>query len=154
MFVSGGNGSGSKLPLGIARGQGRIVINYYENPIHSDNAGPNIPADVQDMGKDAQISVQLSQVDPAVLDLISTNSDAPDVGTINTMGLPMNLNSAAFRIHIPSNYRPWTFYSCKLRRRGDGIGTEYSLIDLDFYAWAPIGNMVNSRGARLFAHVF
>lgn len=155
LYVSGGRVSpANKLALGIARGKGRIRINYHDNPIHADNAGPAVPADVQDMGKDAAITVALSQVDLAVLDLISTSADAPDVGSMPSMGVPLSASGAAFRLHIPSNYRPWTFWTCKMRNRGDEIGSEYSILDLEFYAWAAIGNSLLSRGTKLFSHTF
>jgi hypothetical protein len=154
VYVSGGKVSpSSKLALGIARERIKIAVNHHDGKIPADNAGPNLPADVQYFGKDATIRATLSEFDPDVLDLLE-QLDASGPGQLGTIGIPMGAAGLTFRVQIPSNYRPWTFYNCVLRSRGDAIGTEFSLLDLEFYAFALIGNAINAKGTPLYAHTF
>ncbi len=144
---------GGALALGIGRERGRIRINHYQGQIKADNAGPNLPADLQQFGKDATISMTLSEFDPAVLDALE-QEDAPAVGQLGNIGAPMGANGLTFQLKIPSNYKPWTFYNTVLRNRGDAVGTEYSLIDLEFYAFALVGSATSARGTPLFVNAF
>ena len=155
VYVSGGKtSSGAKLALGISRGPGRITVNHFDNPIMADNGGNRVPVDIQNMGKDANIRVSLSQVDPDVLDLLSVRGGADTPGALGTIGKPMAANGETFRVHIPSAYRPWTFWNCILRPRNDALGSEFSIIDLDFYAFAAIGSTVDPAKTKLFTHTF
>jgi hypothetical protein len=146
------NKGGSKLALGICRSQINITINQKDRPIQADNAGPELPADLQYFGADANIRATLSQFDPAVLDALSAFASASP-GVLGPIGQPMAANGLTFKLIIPSNYKPWTFYNTVLRRRSDGAGTEFSQIDLEFYAFAAIGSLVNAAGVPLFANV-
>ncbi len=155
IYLSGGRISATgKMALGICRDRVQIRINQYENPIHADNAGPHIPADMQDMGKDALIRFTLSEFDPAVLDLMTIRGNAADPGSIGAIGLPLGSSGTSFRLHIPSNYKPWTFWTCVLRSREDAVGSEYSLIHLEVHAFALVGNQLTANGARLYSNTF
>lgn len=153
VYVSASKLGGQNLALGIARERIKIRINHYDEPIKADNAGPRLPADVQYMGKDAHINMTLSEFDPAVLDSIEQlSAGAP--GQLGPIGMPMGAGGLTFSLKIPSNYKPWTFPNCVLRPRGDAIGTEYTLLDLEFYAFALVGNALSALGTPLFVNSF
>jgi hypothetical protein len=154
VWVAGGAVGSARVPLGICRDVVHIRINHHDNPINASTGGPQLPVDVQEMGKDANIRCSLSEFDPAVLDKLEVSGDAPDVGSLPSIGMPLAAAGKTFQLAIPSNYKPWTFYTCKLRPRDDAVGTVYSVIDLEFYAWANIGGALNAKGAKLFAHTF
>ncbi len=154
VYVSGTIlGSSGNQFLGISRDRIRANINHYDGKIPSDNAGPVLGADWQYFGKDATIRVSLTQLDTAVLDAIERLGQA-DAGLLANIGAPMAQSGMTFQLKIPSNYKPWTFNNVILRPRGDAVGTEFTVIDLEFYAFSYIGNNTLGSNNRLFSHTF
>jgi hypothetical protein len=153
LFVTGNYLGSQNLWLGICRDRINIAVNNYDGAVPADNAGPRLPADLQNLGADANIRCTLSQHDPAVLNLLQRRG-AATTGDVGPIGAFMGAGGLDFQLKIPSNYRPWTFYHVTLRSRRDGEGTEFSLIDLEFYAFALIGNSTNPSATPLFRHVF
>ncbi len=149
----GSSAPGGRAALGIARDRIRITINHYDSKITADNGGSHVPVDVQNMGKDAVIRMSLAQHDPAVLAQIEQRG-ASSPGALGPIGLPLGASGNTFKLMIPSNYLPWTFYNCVLRPRTDAISTEFSLIDLEFYAFAGIGSLLDASTVKLFDNVF
>jgi len=158
IFVNGAIlGSSSNQFLGICRERIRIAITEYDEPIRSGNAGPNIPADVQYFGKDATISGTLAEYDPAVVAAIESLTEASP-GNLQTIGAPMYAGGLTFALKIPSpspySQLPWTFPVCKRRRLADASGTEYTLIDFEFYAFAPFKASLTGEISALFTRSF
>lgn len=138
--------------LGINQGAGRINVNHYIQKVMSDNAGNQIPADVQGMGKDASISVALSQYDPTVLALLEQRG-AIQPGAIGNIGEFLAAGNKTVRLLIPSNEEPWTFFNTVLLPRSKKAGSEYSVQSLEFYAFAPVGSAVsNAKNTLLYSN--
>ena len=88
VYVAGGKLPSGNQALGICRERIKIRINHYDERIPGDNAGPRLPVDLQYLGKDANISMTLTEFDPAMLDAIEKLSQAAP-GNLDQIGMPM-----------------------------------------------------------------
>ena len=146
--------SGSAAPLGMCRDGISIEITKFINAIKADSGGPDVGVDQQDMGKEAVIRGVFSEYDPDYLEVIDA-ANAPAVGQLPNIGLPLGQNNFAIKIQIqslaaPYLAKPWTFFTTILKRRGEKQGTDYSLINFEFFAWAQIGNAAVAVGKPLY----
>ena len=145
---------GSYVPLGICRERITFEINFKDLPVPADNAGPNIPADVQYMGMDANIRAVLTEYDPVVLSALKQIGAGAE-GQLDQIGTFYGASGRTFGIGCNSSAPPflnraWKFPNCIWRPLGEGHGTQFSEITMHIYAWALVGNALSAASTPLY----
>lgn len=154
--VKGYSGStiGSLTQLGLAHNGILIRLNFKHRDINVDSWGPEVPVDVQCFLADAQISMQIVDVDRAVLDRVLEHSmgiaaTGGIVGQMPHAGQRMGQgaisagptarfgnNYIGLNISSPIGGKPWRFYYTYLTGTPfeQPIGTERSIFTLNWRA--------------------
>lgn len=141
VLVKTGTGVANALEsLGISEDGVNIEINEDIVPLKTDAAGSgNVPAELQRMNADANISMVLMAYDSALLARIRRGVLAAGAiadGTMLSPGLLIGTNSNCYRIVLSSADEPWRFYTAVLRgAQRVKVGTKAKGWALNFYAW-------------------
>lgn len=132
--------NGPLYQLGISEEGVSIVVNEYDEPIHTDKSGQHVPDTLQDFGQDALIRLKLIFYDLDVLNYVrSKRSPIGKDGHSTTRGGLVFSNDAktmGMRVVITSQTdEPWRFFFCTPRGpRGGVVGTRKTVHDMSFYA--------------------
>lgn len=147
--------TGGLKQLGIPEDGVDIEINSHDVPVMTDGAGPALPADIQDMGEDANIRFGMSAWDDDVLTLVARRGNAAAEGASGSRGRLLGANGHTIRLVIDSETDlPWRFLTCILRGpRHRKPATRYMVQRLHFYAWALVGAGNSSRNVKLYDRV-
>lgn len=138
--------------LGVARRGATVGVTYHRKEIKSD-AGGDAPVEIQAMGSEASISMELVHIDTAVLDKIRYRSEGhTTVGQGGVPGVLLGTGSHLFGLTLPSSTgTPWTFAKCLLEQDEGTYGTENSEPRLRFKAIRYIaGSAVTTQNVALY----
>jgi hypothetical protein len=137
--------------LGVCQKGGRVDFDINYHPIYSDLSGPMAPADRQQMGATARISMELAAVDEAVLAKVMKRALANAAGTDGTPGTPgalMGTGGHAHKLYLPSStISPWVFDTVVLLRPETVEGTVAEPVKLVFEAWRYIPGTASSASS-------
>lgn len=151
LVLVGGQGlTGSLAALGLTEDGADITVRYYDAPIMTDAGGGSVPAELQDMGRDADISLRLPLYDDKVLRTILEKRAVLE-GTDRAPGALIYQSGLGFRLVIDSPQEdPYRFLFCCIRGASSTkLGTRRTLWNLTVYAGRP----VNVGGFKLFDRV-
>lgn len=156
IYVKGGPFGSRLTQLGISEDGVDIEINSHDSPVMTDAAGPALPADVQDMGEDANVRCGLSVYDYDALVALRKRGNAKAEGVAGSRGRLLGQNGHAFVLVIASETdEPWRFFTTILRGpRHVKPSTKYSVQRLNFYSWALVGPSNSANGVKLYDHTF
>lgn len=141
--------------VGITENGPQIEIDFLEEPVIADNAGPQLPADYQQMGKMARISFALPIYDLAVLTTwFLSNQSGSAEGRILAVGTLIFANNKGFRVVLssPIEGQPWRFFWCKVNSCKIRPGTKYNIYDVSLTAIPYIGAATASANKDLYDH--
>lgn len=146
--------SGALSQLGISEDGADIEITSHDQPVMTDAAGPALPADLQDMGEDANIRIALSAYDVDALKAVRKRGNAATEGLSGNRGRLLATNGHSIRLVIDSETdEVWRFWTTVLRGpRHAKVGTRYTVQRLNFYAWAFVGASNSSKDKKLYDH--
>jgi hypothetical protein len=136
-FGPGGSISGSLTDLGIATEDGvRITVNNYDFPVMTDDGGTAAPKDIQDMGRDAIITIPLVFYDLAALTTLRSFRGTAD-GNGRDRGKLTFTSGYGFRLVLTSpTDEAWRFFWCTLRGPNNfNVGTVRTIQNLTVNAF-------------------
>lgn len=126
--------SGPLKQLGISEDGVTIIVNEYDEPIHTDKSGQHVPDELQDFGQDALIRMKLVLYDLDVLRYVRSKRAVKE-GVSSNRGRLVFGQGGGLRVVITSDSdEPWRFFFATPRGpRGATVGTRKSVQDLSFY---------------------
>lgn len=140
-------------PLCISEDGVGVSITKHRVPVMTDAAGPEVPADLQDVGEDATLKFRMPAYDPVVWESIQRVAGAAREGRVDgVLGRLIGSGGFAFLtvLNAPLD-RPYRFYSCTLQNvREVKLGTRYKAWDVEIYAWMLVGSSDTPDRAVLY----
>lgn len=141
--------------LGVCRDGGQIRIQYIRDEIKSDAAGGarGAAAEIQAIGSEAKITMQLPSKDTAVVAKCRFRSEGGTVdGTAPAPGLLLGTGGFYFGLYLPSSLgTPWFFPFCVLEDPGLNQGTRFAEDELTFRAWRFVaGSAATVAAVKLY----
>lgn len=141
--------------VGITENGPSIQVDNLEEPVQADNAGPQMPADLQDMGKVATIRFGLPIYDLAVLTawFLSKQSGGSE-GQIMAPGTLIYAGGKGFRLIIssPTDNQPWRFFYTRVKSCSLRPGTKYNVYDVALEAIPYVGVSATPANTPLYDH--
>jgi hypothetical protein len=127
--------NGALSPLGYTEEGVDLAINNHDDPVVVDDAGTQVPADLQDMGRDASFELRLPKYDDKWLRWVLERRSQQE-GQDNVPGGLIFGGNRGFRLVIDSpNEDPYRFYFCTLRNSSSSrLSTRRNLWSLSVYA--------------------
>ena len=140
------------VSLGIAPSDASFAIQEqrFEKTIHTNESGPDIPAEVLNMGTIMLIAAPLIKFDRDVMDDCLQNVNAADVGQLGTLGGVVDF--AQFRITpTRTGARRYTFPKARVAGEPQDISNQWSVEEdqavLSIVAYAPFDELSSDNAA-------
>lgn len=130
------------VTLGMSQAGIEVRISRKKRAVMSDAAGPDVPAELQAMGMEADVSVDLIAWDTAVLAATlalasGTSGGGAFEGIVGQPGALVGTQLFYFALYLPSTATGPYYFPTATIRNPDSIkvGTEYAPQRIQFYAW-------------------
>ena len=149
---TGTGGAAALESLGIPKDGVKIEITKHDKRVMTDVSGPDMPAELQEMGMSAKIRCTLIAVDLAVALKIkkgaseTTEGTTPAIGSfLGGLGQPY-----AFRLLIDSTTdTPYNFLTAKLVSWQEKKSSQHNEYDVEFFAWAYLAPTATTAAAAV-----
>lgn len=147
--------------LGISQAGINVRISRKKRAVMSDAAGPDVPAELQQMSMEADIDVDLISWDVVTLGrLLDKAAGGPGAaaieGEIAVPGGLVGTTGLYFPLYLPSTLTGPFYFPTATIRNPDSIkvGTEYAPQRLSFYAWPFVaGSVISAGGTVLYQRI-
>jgi hypothetical protein len=141
--------------VGITENGPNIEIEWLDEPVQADNAGPRLEADVQHMGKRARIRFALPIYDLTVLTTwILSHAAGNAEGNMLAAGTLIFASGRGFRLILssPTDAQPWRFFFVRVVSAGLRPGTKYNIYDVVCEAIPYVGVAATSANTPFYDH--
>jgi hypothetical protein len=141
--------------VGITENGPAIDIEWLDEPVQADNAGPQLEADVQHMGRRANIRFGLPIYDLAVLTTWFLGHAAGSAeGNMLAAGTLIFANGKGFRLVVssPTDGQPWRFFYSRVKHCALRPGTKYNVYDVVIEAIPYVGVAATSANTPFYDH--
>ncbi len=141
----------SLTPLGVPEDGFLVEVTRHEKQVMTDVAGPEQPADIQDMGTTARITGTLIAYDLAQAKLVEEAAGQTTQGLLPSTGILIGTNNKHIRVRIDGNApdEPWYFPYCKVRNFSRKPSSQYNKYQLELFAWGFIAASVTTAATTV-----